>query len=150
MHLNSKETWQDPGDYYFDVMLKDTATNRITRLITCKTTIVAGPTNRLINDTSIGGQLFGDAISIVLTEKNPISVVMPLIADPPENILESATMYPKRFQYGTARDPIFINPGPTLIRTYNEVYHEGATWAHIPILTETPTYHGDYLQPPAS
>jgi len=136
MHFNSKETWQDPGDYYFDVMLKHTATNRISRLITCKTTIVAGPTNRLINDISEGGQIFGTKLDILLTESSPIGVTMPLIADPPENIIETFEVYPRRYEIGTSRHPAIIVPSPNIIRTYNAVYHEGGPNVHINIITE--------------
>lgn len=91
IQLSSKETWQPPGLYYFDIeLVKDDAVYRIGLF---STNIIGGPTNRNIN-TSDNPISFSNMIAFTLGGVEPIVLITPLISDPPDNLIETIQAYP--------------------------------------------------------
>jgi len=68
----------EPGDYYFDIVLKNEESGAVMRLAIFQFELVGGPTNRTVNN--LGGQFqIGDEITTILTEGHPIIVIAPTV-----------------------------------------------------------------------
>lgn len=74
IRLSSKDTWLPPGEYYFDIMLKDDT--EIYRLFYAKTKITEGISNRGRNDVYCGDYL-GDKIIISPQKTEIIKISLP-------------------------------------------------------------------------
>ncbi|MDD4516341.1 hypothetical protein [Massilibacteroides sp.] len=95
--LSPKETWIEPGEYYFDIQLKKD--NAIAHLVFFKLEIIGLPTNRTA--TELTEPPTGEAIvengnlEIILPEKSsPIIIYTPLISKTPTNLVETITAEP--------------------------------------------------------
>lgn len=87
--LTSKETWLEPGEYYFDLMLS--RNKGASRLMIGKFLLVGGPTNKLTNHDQDQEYLdIYDALEITPSSHGYIVVSVPLVTDPPKTILETA------------------------------------------------------------
>lgn len=102
--LTSKELWQEPGVYYFDIML--TRGPSANRLVLGKFNLVGGPSNRLTNHDpdQFDGFIF-DAIEVIPQNNQYIAITVPLVTDPPPTILERASGEPQYIYQGIG-DPI--------------------------------------------
>ena len=103
--LSSKETWQDPGEYMFDVeLVRD---HGVSRIMLCRTHIVGGPTNRTV-DHELGYNInMTEALKVTLDSPNITVIQVPLVSDPPEHLVETITPDPP-YLYGPidpAEDP---------------------------------------------
>lgn len=114
--LTSKETWLEPGVYYFDLMLS--RNQGCTRLAIFKVAIVGGPTNRLTNHSQ--DQEFTtlyDALEVTPTNQGYVVIQVPLCPDPPPSILERAAGTPGYIFQGWG-EPVneiaYTNFGPRL------------------------------------
>lgn len=83
IQLSSDDTDIPPGEYYFDVEIKQPATGMVYRLCTLFCEIEGGPTNRNINK-GIGQLPVGDEITIITLEQGaPLYIVAPAVAISP-------------------------------------------------------------------
>lgn len=86
--LTSKELWLEPGVYFFDVVLMNGASSR--RVLLAQTHIVGGPTNHNVrHDANQGDFFIHDPISITEDKSNWLIGQVPLLTDPPENLVET-------------------------------------------------------------
>lgn len=97
IHLTSKETWQPPGDYIFELTIeKDGA---FAHLGMWTINIVGTPRNRLVNE-SAAPITQSDALWVTLPtgesifEGAPIIVKAPLISNPPDDLVETIAAEP--------------------------------------------------------
>lgn len=94
MTLTSKETWQPPGLYYFDVVLMQG--NSSVRVLLASVNLVGGPTNHNVrHDQDQNGFILMDPVEITPDGPNSIAIKVPFVTDPPENIVEGVVGDPK-------------------------------------------------------
>jgi hypothetical protein len=91
IQLSSKETWRTPGDYHFDIEL--VREGAVFRMGLFFTTLVGGPANRNVNP-SLEPISFTNSLQITLGGTSPLTIVTPLISDPPENLIETIVASP--------------------------------------------------------
>lgn len=102
--LTSKDLWLPPGPYFFDIILMHD--NSSERLLLASTNIVGGPTNRNVrHDPDQGGFFLHDPITISKDGSKLIAVNVPLLTDPPKNLIETATGDPE-YIFQPMDDPI--------------------------------------------
>lgn len=87
--LTSKDLWLPPGQYFFDIVLMYGSSSR--RIVLASTNIVGGPTNHNVrHDPDQGDFFLHDPLVVTEDKKNLILGRVPLLTDPPENIVEEA------------------------------------------------------------
>lgn len=102
--LTSKELWLEPGLYYFDVVLMYGSSSR--RILLASTNIVGGPTNHNVrHDPNQGDLSIQDPLVITEDKKMLIVGQVPLLTDPPKNVLETADADPK-YIFEPLNDPV--------------------------------------------
>lgn len=102
--LTSKDLWLPPGQYFFDVVLMYGSSSR--RIVLASTNIVGGPTNHNVrHDPDQGDFFLHDPLVVTEDNKNIILGKIPLLTDPPENIIEEADGDPDYIFQGFG-DPI--------------------------------------------
>lgn len=126
--LTSKDLWQPPGLYYFDIVLMHGASSA--RILLASTNIVGGPANREVrHDLDQADFFLHDPIEITPTDKGYIAVQVPFVTDPPENIVEGVAGDP-HYLVQQLDDPhrhvLIRNYGPrlSLMMTFR-VLHDG-------------------------
>jgi len=100
VQLSSKDTDIPPGDYYFDIEIKQPGSGMVYRICTLLCEIEGGPTNRNVND-GIGQLAVGDEITILTLEQgSPIIIIAPAVAVNPNiyNQLDEMMKEIKRLQ----------------------------------------------------
>lgn len=111
IRLSSKDTWLEPGKYYFDIMLKKGYD--VCRLYSAETSITEAPSNRYQSDAT-EGRMFGEVISIGAYRQTPIQVKLPgtfmlnyrdlpLTAAPSYLLRENASTSKKQIEHFTSR-----------------------------------------------
>lgn len=87
INLTSKDLWQEPGQYYFDVVLMKG--NSSARILFATANIVGGPTNRNVrHEEDQDGFILYDPIEVTPGKGHYVAVQVPFVTDPPENIVE--------------------------------------------------------------
>lgn len=103
--LTSKELWQEPGQYYFDIVLMHGYASK--RILLATTNLVGGPTNHNVRHEQEQGDFFMmDPLEITPKDDGKFVVVqVPLITDPPDNLVETASGDPD-YIYQPFGDPV--------------------------------------------
>lgn len=102
--LTSKDLWIEPGQYFFDIVLMHEYSSQ--RIMLASTNIVGGPSNRIVRHEENQGNFFlKDPIVINGDDGKKIQINLPLVADPPKNLIETAHGDP-HYIFQPVDDPI--------------------------------------------
>lgn len=103
--LTSKELWLEPGQYYFDIVLMHGYASK--RILLATTNLVGGPTNHNVRHEQKQDDFFMmDPLEITPKDDGKFVVVqVPLITDPPDNLVETASGDPD-YIYEPIGDPV--------------------------------------------
>ena len=91
----AQETWIDEGTYYMDVMMKNTETDSISRVLYFELIIVGTPTNRLSQNAKGTDPIQEPKyLEAVFKGATPVIIEAPLISKPPKDMVETLTAMP--------------------------------------------------------
>ena len=95
IEFTPEETWIDEGVYYMDVMMQNTETGSLARILYFEITVVGTPTNRLSQNGGSGETIYENrTIEAVFKGSTPIIIEVPLLSKPPKDMVETLDSKP--------------------------------------------------------